>query len=331
MDPKKVMGLSFVSLDFETANSSRASACSLGMTKVQDGVVVATKYELFGPPSGFDHFDQRNIAIHGIKPSTVIDKPKFAEVWPDFEEFIGDLPVVAHNASFDLSVLRATLEASDIHWPELEYACTMVMSRRIFEITSHSLLYVAQSAGVPWDRNKHHDALYDSQICAEIVLSMAKIKNANSIYDLLESLELTLGRVFPSGWDACRNSKKVSHPSHSNQEDRHSTKGIEVHMNAEPNHPLIGKDLDITGKLYSMPRPEAWNLVALVGGIPKDSMSKTTNLLVLGEQDPFKLRPGETQSGKFRDAEKLREKGIFIEVINETDFLAYLEPQTGTA
>jgi len=330
-ESKKVMGLSFVAIDFETANSSRASACSLGMTKVLDGVVVATKYELFRPPAGFDHFEPRNISIHGIKPSDVVTKPRFADAWPAFEEFIGDLSVVAHNASFDLSVLRASLDASNIFWPNLEYACTMVMSRSIFQITSHSLLFVAQSAGVQWDGSKHHDALYDSQICAEIVLSMARMKNADSINDLLQSLELSSGKLFPSGWDACRSRKKVTYSQPSNYEDRHSTKSIEVNLNADPNHPLFGKVVVFTGKLYSMPRPDAWNLVALVGGIPKDSMTKLTNFLVLGEQDPFKLRPGETQSGKFRDAEKLTEKGIFIEVINETDFLAFIEPQTGTA
>lgn len=325
------MALSFVAIDFETANSNRASACSLGMTKVVDGVVVATKYELFRPPEGFDQFDPRNISIHGIQPSDVMHLSRFADVWPSVEEFIGDLPIVAHNASFDLSVLRATLSASEILWPQLEYACTMVMSRSIFQITSHSLLFVAQSAGVKWENDKHHDALYDSQICAEIVLSIAKIKEINSIYDLLKSLELSIGKIFPSGWDACRSSKKALYSHHPSGEDRYSTKDIEINLNADPNHPLFGKVVVFTGKLYSMPRPDAWRLVALVGGIPKDTMTKTTNLLVLGEQDPFKLRPGESQSGKFRDAEKLREKGILIEVINETDFLAYLEPQTGTA
>lgn len=325
------MGLSFVALDFETANSKRASACSLGMTKVVDGVVVDTKYELFRPPENFDYFEPRNISIHGIKPSDVDHKARFAEVWPLFEEFIEELPIVAHNASFDLSVLRATLAASGITWPKLDFACTMVISRSVFQITSHSLLFVAQSAGVQWDEGKHHDALYDSQICAEILLSIANQKESGSIYDLLKSLDLSMGELFPEGWNTCRSAKQISYSHNSGNENRHSTKGIEVNADADPSHPLYGKVVVFTGKLYSMPRPDAWSLVALVGGIPKDTMTKSTNLLVLGEQDPFKLKPGETQSGKFREAEKLREKGINIEVINETDFLAYLEPQTGNA
>ena len=325
------MTLSFVALDFETANSTRASACSLGMTKVVDGQVIAKKYELFRPPAGHDYFEPRNVSIHGITPEQVESKPRFSQTWPEFLDFIGELPVVAHNASFDLSVLRAALQASHISWPDLPYACTMVMSRKIYQLTSHSLLYVAQSAGVKWNEDKHHDALYDSEICAEIVLSMAKQTNSDSLFDLLKSLKLESGKLFPEGWHTCRSNVRVSYNHHSANENRHSTKDIEVNLDADPDHPLFGKVIVFTGKLYSMPRPEAWKVVASVGGIPKDSMSKSTNLLVLGEQDPFKLRPGETQSSKFREAEKMRQSGFDIEVINETDFLAYMEPEVGTA
>jgi DNA polymerase-3 subunit epsilon len=258
-------------------------------------------------------------------------KPRFFQIWPEFADFIGELPIVAHNASFDLSVLRAALQASNISWPELQYACTMVMSRNLYKLTSHSLLYVAQSAGVTWDNDKHHDALYDSEICAEIVLSMARQTAKGSLFDLLDSLKLEPGDLFPDGWNTCRSITRVAYGHHSASENRNSTKGIEVNQDADPDHPLYGKVVVFTGKLYSMPRPDAWKMVALVGGIPKDSMSKSTNLLVLGEQDPFKLRPGETQSAKFREAEKMRESGFEIEVINETDFLAFIEPAEGSA
>lgn len=325
------MSLSFVAIDFETANSSRASACSLGMTKVLNGVISEKKYELFIPPEGHDHFEPRNISIHGITPADVQDKPRFSKVWPEFISFIDGLPLVAHNASFDLSVLRAALQVSGIPWPDLNYACTMVMSRNLFDLTSHSLLYVAHSAGVPWDREKHHDALYDSEICALIVLSMAQQLKMDSLPSLLESLELQAGELFEDGWFTCRSNKVKKYSHHSANETRHSVKDIEVNTQADMHNPLYGKTVVFTGKLYSMPRPEAWALVASLGGIPKDSISKSTNLLVLGEQDPQKLSPGETQSSKFREAEKMKALGLDIEVINETDFLSYIEPDNGSA
>lgn len=325
------MPFSFVALDFETANSSRASACSLGMTKVIDGAISAQKYEIFKPPKGFDEFEPRNISIHGISPDQVRDKPHFGDLWHEFEEFTEGLPLVAHNASFDLSVLRAALLASDLEWPEIDYACTMVMSRNIFDLTSHSLLYVAQKANIKWDSSKHHDALYDSEICAQIVLAMAVIQEEKSLAGLLKSLKLQSGKLFAEGWYTCRSSSRSSYSNHSSSQKSLKIGDLETNLAANPNHPLFGKVIVFTGKLYSMPRPDAWKLVASIGATPKDGMTKTTNFLVVGEQDPFRMSPGETQSAKFREAEKLKASGVDIEVINETDFLALIEPEEGRA
>jgi DNA polymerase-3 subunit epsilon len=296
-----------------------------------DGEVVASKDELFRPPVDYDYYEPRNIAIHKITPADVADKPRFGESWGSFQEFIGDLPILAHNASFDLSVLRAALSASQIEWPEIDYACTMVMSRRMFDLTSHSLLYVAQQAKVSWDKDKHHDALYDSRICAQIAISMSSQQSAENLGELLSKLELRMGRLFSEGWYTCRSSNVISGSHHTVGEKRWKASEVQVNHDADINHPLFGKVIVFTGKLYSMPRPEAWKLVASVGAIPKDGMTKNTHILVVGEQDPTKLSPGETQSSKFREAEKLRVSGSNIEVMSETDFLAFLEPESGQA
>ena len=234
---------SFVAIDFETANSSRASACSLGMTKVLDGKITEQKYELFLPPKGFDFFEPRNVSIHGITPEKVNEKPRFGEIWSEFESFIGDLPVVAHNASFDMSVLRASLLESDLNWPELDYACTWVMSRSLFDLTSHSLLYVAQKANVKWDQVKHHDALYDSEICAQIVISMSQMKQEQTLKGLLKSLNLQMGMLFSEGWYTCRSTKVQTGSHHSPNEKRWSTNQIEVNQEANPDHPFFGKTI----------------------------------------------------------------------------------------
>ena len=324
------MTLSFVAIDFETANSARASACSIGLTKVVDGKIVDSKYEIFKPPVNFDHFDPRNISIHGIRPEDVKNKPRFGEIWNSIYEFIQGFPLVAHNASFDLSVLRATLTESELEWPELEYACTYVLSRKINNLTSHSLLYVAHKAEIEWDKSKHHDALYDSQICAEIAISMTKKEEAGSLDELLAKLNLQMGHLYPEGWSTCHSRRTQSGSHHSPNEKRWKASEVEVNQEADPSHPFFGKIVVFTGKLYSMPRPEAWKLVAAAGAIPKEGMSRSTNILVVGEQDPFKMSPGESQSAKFREAEKLKISGLDIEVMNETDFLAFLEPESGS-
>jgi DNA polymerase-3 subunit epsilon len=322
------MSLNFVSLDFETANPSRASACSIGLVRVENGSVVETKNYLFRPPPGFDDFNAWNISIHGITPDMVSAEPRFGDLWPEIKNFIGRYPVVAHNASFDLSVLRAALTASEWNWPNISYACTMVMSRAMFDLTSHSLSHVAHEARIHWDEDKHHDALYDAEICAQIAISMAKSRAVEELSDLLISLGLSMGRLNADGWETCRsNSYRANQLGHIRA--RVSAKELDINSDADPSHPLYGKTIVFTGNLHSMSRNDAWIEIAKIGAIPVESVTKTTNVIVVGQQDFTKLKDGETQSGKFRKAEKLKQQGQEIEVIHERDFLAYIEPMEG--
>lgn len=93
---------SFIALDFETANKKRTSICSVGMVKVVDNEIVETFYTLVNP---HDYFSETNIHVHGIHPEDVKDAPDFKEVFPYMLQFINQLPVVAHNAAFDMDVL----------------------------------------------------------------------------------------------------------------------------------------------------------------------------------------------------------------------------------
>ena len=95
----------FVAIDFETANSSRSSVCALGIVVVDGGAVVEARSWLVRPePLVFDGY---NIMIHGITPDDVRDEPTFDQLWADvFLPYFQMGPMLAHNASFDMSVLR---------------------------------------------------------------------------------------------------------------------------------------------------------------------------------------------------------------------------------
>ncbi len=73
--------MEFVALDFETANASRNSACSIGMVTVKDGHIIDEYYQLIKPK--YIYFNEENIAVHGITREMVVDKPDFEELWPD--------------------------------------------------------------------------------------------------------------------------------------------------------------------------------------------------------------------------------------------------------
>ena len=131
------MGLDFTAIDFETANGFRGSPCAVGLTKVRGGRVVDEASWLMRPPANHDHFEFHNTRIHGIRSEDVAGLPRFGELFPEIGAFIGDDILAAHNAAFDLGVIRSGLEVSGLPGPAYDYVCTVVLSRRCNSLGSN--------------------------------------------------------------------------------------------------------------------------------------------------------------------------------------------------
>src|SRR5690606_3880957 len=129
--------LDFTAIDFETANGSNASACSVGLAKVRDGQVVDRIGWLIRPPAGHDRFVEWNIRIHGITAAMVADASPWADQLPELLGFAdGDL-LVAHNAGFDMGVLRGACEATGLPVPEVGYLCSLQVARKTYRLDSY--------------------------------------------------------------------------------------------------------------------------------------------------------------------------------------------------
>ena len=116
--------MNFTVIDFETANSKRASACALGIVKVVDGKIAEQNAWLVRPDDM--KFNGMNIAIHGIRPEDVENEPEFDALYHKiFKEYLEGQLVVAHNASFDMSVLRKSLDLYNIEYPEFDFIGNM--------------------------------------------------------------------------------------------------------------------------------------------------------------------------------------------------------------
>ena len=128
------------------------------------------------------------IDIHGITPEQTDGQPTFDQHWSDLQPYFQDQDLVAHNASIDFGVLRATLQHFDLAYPQLNYYCSVVISRKVFkELPNHRLNTVAQYLNV---KLKHHDAESDAIAAAEIVIAACKKAKVNSITDLAQALKL---------------------------------------------------------------------------------------------------------------------------------------------
>jgi len=60
-------------------------------------------------------------------------------------DFIGDDVVVAHNAGFDLRVIRYACALDSIEWPEMRFLCTLVMARRAMALPTYRLPFLAET------------------------------------------------------------------------------------------------------------------------------------------------------------------------------------------
>jgi DNA polymerase-3 subunit epsilon len=177
------MPLDFTAIDFETANGKPASACAVGLVRVRGGQIVATYSTLINPPTGWLDFHPGNIRVHGIYPKDVENAPTWPEVLAQMLDFIEGDVLIAHNASFDMAVMRKTTEAVGGTLPELNYACSLLISRKTYNLESYRLNQVAYAVG--HEEFDHHDALADSDACARIIIHAAKRHGVEDLAGLL--------------------------------------------------------------------------------------------------------------------------------------------------
>ncbi|MDQ0733821.1 3'-5' exonuclease [Arthrobacter agilis] len=174
-----MQGLNFTAIDFETANSKRGSVCAVGLAKVRHGVVVDTASWLIRPPHSVSDFAPRNIDVHGIRPADVRSAPRWPESLQRIQAFAGNDPFVAHNASFDRSVLRGACTESGLAVPETPFHCSVALARRVLGLASNRLPDVAAALGLGGFR--HHDAGSDAGICAAAVVEIARLHGLPSL------------------------------------------------------------------------------------------------------------------------------------------------------
>lgn len=301
--------VTFVALDFETATERRGSACALALTLVEAANIVGTWRWLIRPPG--NEYSPYNTMIHGIDSRATTNAPEFPHVWAEAAEIIGERPVVAHHAAFDMGVLRDSLSSYDLVWPELDIFCSMVLARRAWPgLLSYSLSPVAKFLGVTLEN--HHEPGEDSAACAEVALRVCAATDTDSLVAAARSLKVKPGVLAPSRWDSC-------HAQYSK-----TFSGIEPTTDeVDPEHPFNDRCIVFTGTLEAMTRREAAQAVVNAGGRCTNSVSTQTHYLVFGDQDFSRFVDGQ-RSTKTRRAQELVSDGHTVEVISERDFLAML-------
>ncbi len=155
----------FAVFDVETPNWQNSRMSAIGITLVEDGIITDEFFSLVDPEQPFDFF---NTQLTGISARTVRGAPSFPQLWPRIRVLLESGLVTAHNAVFDLGVLKACLRGYGLEWkPYTRYLCTVQMGRRLLPGISHRLDALCDFYGIDL---QHHQASSDSRACAEILL-----------------------------------------------------------------------------------------------------------------------------------------------------------------
>jgi DNA polymerase-3 subunit epsilon len=185
---------SVVVLDFETTGLSPNMgdrAIEIGAVRLVDGQVIESFQQLMNPGFRISGFIE---SYTGITNSMLLKAPSCEEVMEEFSEFIGDSPLVAHNASFDKRFLDAELERINKSYSR-QFACSMLVARRLIQdAPTHKLGDLVHFKHIEND-GTFHRALADSQMTAKLWMLMVdelRLKNIQSpTFELMQKIGKT--------------------------------------------------------------------------------------------------------------------------------------------
>jgi DNA polymerase-3 subunit epsilon len=125
---------------------------------------------------------QEAFAVHGLSAEFLSDKPLFSQVAAEFLEFIGDAPLVIHNASFDVSFINAELNRASL--PVIvrdRLVDTLLLARRKHPGVSNRLDDLCSRYAIDNSRRTKHGALLDAELLAEVYIDLIGARQSQLI------------------------------------------------------------------------------------------------------------------------------------------------------
>lgn len=293
-------------LDYEYDHIIEISA-----VKCIDGKPVETFTSLIKPPKRTTYFPFRNNGdgewisryvddhitdLTGITNEMLESAPEPTVVMPQLKAFVGESILIAHNAGFDINFIYDALKNSNDLILGNDYIDTLRIARKVFpQLEHHRLSDIASACSV--NQLNAHRAEADCLVTAQCYEYMRSVILANNT-------EEDFQKLFTQKQVRYNNSLSSIIPTVDAIDDT---------------NPIYGKVIVFTGALSSMGRKEAFQIVANLGAIPEDAITKKTNYLVIGNTDFIKsITDGKTS--KMKKAENMQQKGSEICIVSENAF-----------
>ena len=328
---------SFVAFDFETANFDPTSICEIAFVKfegIREDRDYPALYTLLRPMGKLEVGAQQTL-IHGITKKDLKSAPKLGDVWSEISDFIGDLPLVAHNATQDFNKLAEALFSQGESLPNLHFYCTLTLARNIPSVvtdTDFKLENLADLLDVEWSEIPRpsgiagHSALLDALATGEIMHRLLG-EYEGSFEAMLSELNMKPGTVREGV--VTHGNIKIKDTSFFNRYASYNETTFQERVEflksagyaQKLGTPLENSNVVITLELESLSVNEFWDCMALVGANFKSSVTSKVNFLVEGSVDPKgQYERGETS--KSVKALELNESGkAKIRILDEDQLI----------
>jgi len=193
----------FVVIDFETTGLSPnqgARPTEVAAVMVRNGKIHDHYQSLMKTGAPIPAFIE---SLTGISNAMVRAAPPVGTVMRQVAEFVGSLPLVAHNASFDSKFWDAELKHLKIERKQ-DFICSLLLARRIFpEAPSHKLGELARHLGLPGAK-RYHRALADAEVTAHLMLDIkSKLKQSYQLQRISHELLLSIQSVSRKKLTSC--------------------------------------------------------------------------------------------------------------------------------
>lgn len=276
-------------IDIETTglDSYCCSIIELAAVKIRNHQIIDKFQTLIDPEEEIDSFI---IELTGITNEMVKGKPLFKDVIEEYLTFIGQDIVMGHNVNFDVNFLYDKCIDLNLDFQN-DFLDTMRLSRRLFKkLSNHKLITLVKAFGI--EEKTSHRAMDDAEQTFHCYEYMIKYAFTNGIN--ISELNLSRNKTLAKHIIATSDEFDIAHP-------------------------LFKKTCVFTGTLERMTRKEAMQLVANIGGLVADNVTKETNYLILGNND-YRASLKEGKSNKQKRAEKMELDGFDIDIIPEQAF-----------
>ena len=286
--------MKYITIDFETANSNPTSACSIGLVLVENGI----KEEMYFLIDPEEEFLDYNTTIHKITKEDVKNADTFDKLWQKISHLFIDTTIYAHNAGFDINVLKSMIDKYELKAPNIKWGCTLKIARKLWKDELNNFKLGTISNYLELEHN-HHNALSDSLVCVAIIERGLKIMRVDTDIELYEILGIRYGEY----------SENKYYGSYNKYGRNRKIKTIE-------NESLNNKVIFLSGKPSKLTRNELKEKLTVNGVYVEKHINLSLDYFVMLGNSP------KSNNAKI---EELNEKGIGIKVIDEDTILSLIK------